>query len=59
MMSVGVKNKAFKALFLPLVVKEVKDERVDYCNDTQSLCLGSQVQTSPTCLPAKMYHDNF
>ena len=51
--------KASKSLFSALVVKEVKAERVDHCTDAQSSCLGSQVQTSPTGLPAQMYHGKF
>ena len=46
--------KACKALFLVVVVKKVEAEIVEHCIDTQSSCLGSRVQTSPTCLPANV-----
>ena len=35
--------KACKALFLALVVKKVKVERVEHCIDPQSSCLGSEL----------------
>ena len=47
--------KACKAFFLALVVKEVKAERVEHCIGAQSSCFSSQVQMSPTCIPAKMH----
>ena len=50
--------KACKTLFLALVVKEIKAERVEHCIDTQSLCLGSRVEMSPTCLLGKKYYGN-
>ena len=50
--------KPCKTLFLALVFKEIKVERVEHCTDTQSLCLGSRVEMSPTCLPGKKYYGN-
>ena len=32
---------------------------IKYPSDIISACLGSRVQAPPTCLPAKMYYDNF
>ena len=51
-----VSHKTCKARFSAMVVKA---ERAEHCIDAQSLCLGSQVQMSPTCLPAKMFYSNF
>ena len=51
--------KACKALFFGPGSQRSETERVEHCIDAQSWCLGLQVQTFPTCLPAKMYHGNF
>ena len=45
-------DDTFWEVIVFLVEVTFKAERVEHCIDASSLCLGSWVQTSPTCLPA-------
>ena len=51
-----VSHKTCKARFSVMLVKA---ERAEHFIDIQPSCLGSRVQTPPTCLPAKMFYSNF